>query len=81
VKVTFDGAFDPDFTLLLRERRSVDLTKMKYDALKIESNMMASRNIKTKLDIENKETRRYIEQGGPLDQEDLRKTKWTIWRE
>jgi hypothetical protein len=27
-KVTFAGAFDPDFALLLRERRSIDLTKM-----------------------------------------------------
>jgi hypothetical protein len=40
-KVTFVGAFDPDFTLLLRERRSTDLTKMQDDALEIESNMMA----------------------------------------
>jgi hypothetical protein len=48
VKVTFVGAFDPDFSLLLRERRSVDLTKMQDDSLEIESNMMASRKIKAK---------------------------------
>jgi len=41
-KVNFVGAFDPDFTLLLRERRSIDLTKMQDDALEIESNKMAS---------------------------------------
>jgi hypothetical protein len=49
-KVTFTRAFDLDFSLLLRERRSIDLTKMKYDALEIESNMMASGKIKTKLE-------------------------------
>jgi hypothetical protein len=41
-KATFTGAFDPDFSLLLRERRLVDLTKMQDDALELESNMMAS---------------------------------------
>jgi hypothetical protein len=64
-KVTFAGAFDLDFALLLRERRSVDLTKMQDDDLEIESNMMASGKIKTKLETGNKETRRYREQGGP----------------
>jgi hypothetical protein len=63
-KVTFTGAFDPDFTLLLRERRSVDLTKMQDDALEIESNMMASGKLKSKMETGNKETRRYREQGG-----------------
>jgi hypothetical protein len=64
-KVTFVGAFDPDFALLLRERRSVDLTKMQDDALEIESNMMASGKLKTKFETGNKEIRRYREQGGP----------------
>ena len=64
-KVTFVGAFDSDFSLLLRERRSVDLTKMQDDALEIESNMMASGKLKTKFEMGNKETRRYREQGGP----------------
>ena len=47
-KVTFVGAFDPDFALLLRERRSIDLTKMQDDVLDIESNMMASGKLKEK---------------------------------
>jgi hypothetical protein len=63
-KVTFVGAFDTDFSLLLRERRSVDLTKMQDDALEIESNMMASGKLKAKTKAGNKETRRYREQGG-----------------
>ena len=49
----------------MRERRSVDLTKIQDDALEIESNMMASRKLKTKFETGNKETRRYRDQGGP----------------
>jgi hypothetical protein len=64
-KVTFAGDFDPDFSLLLRERRSVDLTKMQDDVVEIESNMMTSRKLKAKFETGNKETRRYREQTGP----------------
>jgi hypothetical protein len=53
-KVTFVGAFDPDFALLLRERRSTDLTKMQDDVLEIESNMMASIKLKAKIETRNK---------------------------
>jgi hypothetical protein len=63
-KVTFATAFNPNFALLLKERRSIDLTKMQDDALQIESNMMASGTIKSKTKAGNKETRRYREQGG-----------------
>jgi hypothetical protein len=63
-KVTFAGAFDPDFSLLLRERRSVDLTKMQDDALEIESNMMASGKLKAKVETGNKENKKFKEQGG-----------------
>jgi hypothetical protein len=44
-KVTFAGAFDSDFALLLRERRATTLEGMQYDAIEIESNMMASRKV------------------------------------
>jgi hypothetical protein len=53
-KVTFTGAFEPDFALLLRERRSVDLTRMKDDAIKIESNMMALSKLKAKVETRTK---------------------------
>jgi hypothetical protein len=64
-KVTFVGAFEPDFALLLRERRATDLTRMQDDDVEIESNMMASRKLKTKFEMGNKETRRFREQAGP----------------
>jgi hypothetical protein len=64
-KVTYAGAFDPDFALLLRERRSLDLPKMQDDAVEIESNMMASRKLKAKTENVNKENKKIKEQGGP----------------
>jgi hypothetical protein len=65
-KVTFIGAFDPDFALLLRERRSTDLTKMQDDALEIELNMMASGKLKDKIETGHKENKKFKEQGGSL---------------
>jgi len=62
--VTFAGPFDLDFALLLRERRSIDLTKMQDDALEIESNMMASGKLKAKTETGNKENKKFKEQGG-----------------
>jgi hypothetical protein len=38
---------------------------MQDDVVEIESNMMASRNLKTKMEIGNKETRHFREQAGP----------------
>jgi hypothetical protein len=64
-KVTFAGAFEPNFSLLLRERRYVDLTKMQDDVVEIESNMMASGKLKNKFKMRNKEVKRYREQAGP----------------
>jgi hypothetical protein len=49
-KVTVVGDFEPDFTLLLRERRGVTLTRMQDDIVEIESNMMAFGKLKTKVE-------------------------------
>jgi hypothetical protein len=58
-KVTFTGAFEPDFALLLRERRGATLNRMQDDAVEIESNMMASGKLKDKLETRNRETKRF----------------------
>ena len=63
--MTFAGAFDPNFALLLRERRSLDLSKMQDDAVEIESSMMASGKLKAKIENVNKENKKFKEQGGP----------------
>jgi hypothetical protein len=59
------AAFDPDFAFLLRERRSLDLSKMQDDAVEIESNMMALGKLKAKTENVNKENKKFKEQGGP----------------
>jgi hypothetical protein len=64
-KVTFAGAFEPDFTLLLRERRGDTLTQMQDDVVEIECNMMAFDKLKTKVEMGNRETKRFREQAGP----------------
>jgi hypothetical protein len=62
--VTFVGTFEPKFALLLRERRSTDLTRIQDDAIKIESNMMESGKIKEKFETGTKETKLFREQDG-----------------
>ena len=64
-KVTFAGAFEPNFALLLRERRGATLTRMQDDAVEIKSNMKASSKLKARVETGNKETRRFREQKGP----------------
>jgi len=63
--VTFTGDFEPDFALLLRERRSSTLTGMQDDTIKIESKMMASVKLKAKVEKGTKETKCFREQAGP----------------
>jgi hypothetical protein len=63
-KVTSAGAFEPDFALLLRKRRGATLNRMQDDIVEIESNMMASGNLKAKIETGNQETKRFREQAG-----------------
>jgi hypothetical protein len=65
-KVTFAESFEPDFALLLRERQGATLTRMQDDVVEIESNMMASGKLKSRIETGNRETRRFREQAGPL---------------
>jgi hypothetical protein len=63
-KVTFTGDFEPDFSLILRERRYVDLTRMQDDAIEIDSNMMELGKLKETVKIGTKETKRFREHVG-----------------
>jgi hypothetical protein len=65
-KVTFTGDFEPDFSLLLRERRGADLTQIQDDTVEIKSNMMASGKLKTKIETGNRETKCFREQACPF---------------
>jgi hypothetical protein len=64
-KVTFAGDFEPNFALLLRERRSATLAGMQGDVIEVESNMMASGKLKAKVETGTREPRRFKEQAGP----------------
>jgi len=49
-KLTYANAFDPDFCLLLRERRCATLGDMQEATLEVESNIMAAEKLKSQVD-------------------------------
>ena len=49
-KITYANAFDSEFCLILRERRSASLSLMQDAALEVESNIVASQKLKGKVD-------------------------------
>jgi hypothetical protein len=49
-KITYASAFDPDFCLLLRERRATSLANMQDAALEVESNVLAVNRLRRKSD-------------------------------
>ena len=51
-KLHYVDAFDGDFELLLRERKSTSLPAMFQDSLEVEANMMASGKIKQKVEMD-----------------------------
>jgi hypothetical protein len=64
-KVTFARAFEPNFAIILQERRGATLNRIQDDVVEIESNMMASGKLKAKVETVNHENRRYREPAGP----------------
>jgi hypothetical protein len=56
-KITYANAFDADFSLLLRERRSTTLLSMQEATIEVESNILASDRLKTRSDKEKKKQR------------------------
>ena len=56
-KLHYVEAFDNDFALLLRERKSASLPVMFTDALEVESNMMACVKIKQRVDVDRRKGR------------------------
>jgi hypothetical protein len=49
-KITYASAFDPDFCLLLRERRATSLAHMQDAAQEVESNVLAANRLRNKAD-------------------------------
>jgi hypothetical protein len=56
-KITYANAFDPNFCLLLRERRSPSLVHMQDAALEVESNIGASNKLRGESDRDRRKNR------------------------
>jgi uncharacterized small protein (DUF1192 family) len=49
-QISYASAFDPDFCLILRERRATSLAQMKYAAIEVESNILATDRLRNQAD-------------------------------
>jgi hypothetical protein len=56
-KITYASAFDPEFLLLLRERRSTSLYHMQDASLEVESNILAIYKLRGKSDRDRRKNR------------------------
>jgi uncharacterized small protein (DUF1192 family) len=53
-QISYAGAFDPDFCLLLRERRATTLAQMQDAAIEVESNILAADRLRNKADADKR---------------------------
>jgi hypothetical protein len=56
-KISYASAFDPDFYLLLRERRATSLAQMQDAAIEVESNVLAVDRLRNKTDADMRKGR------------------------
>jgi transcriptional regulator NrdR family protein len=56
-KITYASAFEPEFYLLLRERRSTSLSHMKDATLEVESNVLVDDKLRGKYDRDRRKGR------------------------
>jgi hypothetical protein len=63
-KVTYVGAFEANFSMVLRERRSPTLLIMQDDAIDIEGNMIAFGKMKQRMDQVEKDKKKVKEEFG-----------------
>jgi ribonuclease HI len=64
-QISYAGAFDPDFCLLLRERRATSLTQMKDVAIEVESNILAADRLRNKADADRRKGKLEASTSGP----------------
>jgi len=53
-QISYAGAFDPYFCLLLRERRATSLAQIKDAAIEVESNILAANTLRNKADTDRR---------------------------
>jgi predicted component of viral defense system (DUF524 family) len=59
-KITFSNAFDVEFSLLLRERRSATLSLMQEVDVEVEENILAAERLKTRSDRDKRNKRKML---------------------
>jgi hypothetical protein len=64
-QISYAGAFDPDFCLLLRERRATSLAQMQDAAVEVESNILAADRLRNKADADRRKGRSEASTSGP----------------
>jgi hypothetical protein len=64
-KISYASAFDPDFCLLLRERRATSLAQMQDVAIEVESNVLAVDRLRNKTDADRRKGRSEASTSGP----------------
>jgi uncharacterized small protein (DUF1192 family) len=64
-QISYAGAFDPDFCLLLRERRATSLAQMQDAAIEVESNILAADRLRSKADVDRRKGKSEASTSGP----------------
>ena len=64
-QISYAGAFDPDFCLLLRERRATSLAQMQDAAIEVESNILAADRLRNKIDADRRKGKSEASTSGP----------------
>jgi len=64
-QISYAGAFDPDFCLLLRERRATSLAQMQDESIEVESNILAADRLRSKTDVDRRMGKSEASTSGP----------------
>jgi uncharacterized small protein (DUF1192 family) len=64
-QISYAGAFDPDFCILLRERRATSLAQMQDAAIEVESNILAADRLRSKVDADRRRGKSEASTSGP----------------
>jgi hypothetical protein len=64
-KISYASAFDPNFYILLRERRATSLAQMQDATIEVESNVLAANKLRNKTDAGRRKGRSEASTSGP----------------
>jgi hypothetical protein len=64
-KISYASAFDPNFCLLLRERRATSLAQMQDASIEVESNVLAIDRLRNKTNVDRRKGRSEASTSGP----------------